>query len=99
MAAGGAERAAILSDQRLVPTLRTLLAGQGLTLAGGLTFCGGHIWRNGVLNTVLVSYRIVDDGNLFSAGYRGAIHAAADGLYVYDTVQRLNDRGFGPLLP
>ena len=24
---------------------------------------------------------------------------AADGLYVYDTVQRLNDRGFGPLLP
>jgi MoxR-like ATPase len=24
---------------------------------------------------------------------------AADGLYIYDTVQRLNDRGFGPLLP
>ena len=24
---------------------------------------------------------------------------AADGLYVYDTVQRLNDRGFGRLLP
>ena len=24
---------------------------------------------------------------------------AADGLYVYDTVQRLNDRGFGRFLP
>src|SRR5262249_48368468 len=43
MAAGGAERAAVLADQRLVPTLRTLLAGQRLALAGGLTFCGGHI--------------------------------------------------------
>src|SRR5213594_5032038 len=43
MAAGGTERAAILADQRLVPTLRTLLAGQGLALAGGLTFCSGHI--------------------------------------------------------
>src|SRR4051812_9337629 len=43
MAASGAERAAILADQRLVPTLGTLLADQGLESARGLTFGRGHI--------------------------------------------------------
>jgi hypothetical protein len=41
------------------------------------TLCGGHVWRNQVLNSLLVSYRILDPDGMFSPGYRGAIRAAA----------------------
>ena len=41
------------------------------------TFCGGPLWRNGVLNSVLVPYRILDPGGMFSPSYRTAIRAGA----------------------
>jgi hypothetical protein len=52
------------------------------------TFCGGRLWQNGVLRSVLVLYRIYDQNGMFPESYRGAIRASANawsratGMYV-----------------
>jgi hypothetical protein len=41
------------------------------------TFCGGRIWQNGLMKSVLVRYQIKDPQAMFSPSYRGAIRAGA----------------------
>ncbi len=40
-------------------------------------FCGGRLWRDGVLLSLRVPYKIVDPNGMFSPSYRTAIRAAA----------------------
>ena len=45
------------------------------------TYCGGRLWQNSLTKSVLVSYRILDPANEFSAGYRAAIRASANAWF------------------
>ena len=53
----------------------------------------------GTGKTVLASHVSQGLGMPMLSWHIKSTSKAADGLYVYDTVQRLNDRGFGRLLP
>jgi len=45
------------------------------------TYCGGRLWPNSLTKSVLVSYRILDPTNEFSAGYKAAIRASANAWF------------------
>jgi hypothetical protein len=40
-------------------------------------FCGGKLWQDGVMHSILVPFQILDPDEMFSAAYREAIRASA----------------------